>query len=70
MIRFTGAAAALSLLACAGSAQALDVAAVQPKIQAGIAAEYPHLDALYKDIHAHPELGFQETAPPPSWPRR
>jgi hippurate hydrolase len=23
--------------------------------------EYPHLDALYKDIHAHPELGFQET---------
>lgn len=61
MIRFTGAATALSLLACAGSAQALDVAAVQPKIQAGIAADYAHLDALYKDIHAHPELGFQET---------
>jgi amidohydrolase len=25
-----------------------------------IATEYPDLDALYKDIHQHPELGFQE----------
>jgi hippurate hydrolase len=24
-------------------------------------ASYPRLDALYKDIHAHPELGFAET---------
>jgi amidohydrolase len=25
-----------------------------------LTADYPHLDALYKDIHAHPELGFEE----------
>jgi metal-dependent amidase/aminoacylase/carboxypeptidase family protein len=23
-------------------------------------ARYPRIEALYKDIHAHPELGFQE----------
>jgi len=33
---------------------------VQPKLKAEIAADYPHLDALYKDIHQHPELGLQE----------
>ena len=27
-----------------------------------IAAEYPSLDALYKDLHAHPELSLMETA--------
>ncbi len=59
MIRLAGGAAALALFAA--PAQALDVAAVQPKIEAGVAADYPRLEALYKDIHAHPELGFQET---------
>jgi amidohydrolase len=59
MIRFFGAAAALALLAT--PVQALDVAGLKPKIEAGVAADYPHLDALYKDIHQHPELGLQET---------
>jgi amidohydrolase len=45
----------------AGRASALDVAAVKPGVEAEVAADYPHLLALYKDIHAHPELGFQET---------
>jgi hippurate hydrolase len=45
----------------AGPASALDVAAEQPGVEAEVAADYPHLLALYKDIHAHPELGFQET---------
>ena len=40
---------------------ALDVAVVKPGLVAEIDADYPHLEALYKDIHAHPELGFQET---------
>ena len=22
--------------------------------------EYPHLDVLYRDIHSHPEVAFQE----------
>ncbi len=42
-------------------AAALDVAAVKPGLETEVAADYPHLLALYKDIHAHPELGFQET---------
>jgi amidohydrolase len=45
----------------AGPATALDVAAVKPGLEAEIAADYPHLLVLYKDIHTHPELGFQET---------
>ena len=45
----------------AGPAAALDVAALKPGVEAEVAADYPHLLALYKDIHAHPELGFQET---------
>jgi amidohydrolase len=60
MIRFVTGAAALALSMLAAPVQALDVAAAKPRIEAGVAADYAHLDALYKDIHAHPELGFQE----------
>lgn len=38
-----------------------DVAAAKARIQASLDKQYPHLDALYKDLHQHPELGFQET---------
>lgn len=44
----------------AGPARALDVATVKPRIEADVAADYPHLLGLYQDIHAHPELSFQE----------
>jgi amidohydrolase len=44
----------------ATSAHAADVARQKAEIDAGLDKAYPHLDALYKDIHAHPELGFQE----------
>ena len=30
-------------------------------IDRGFDAQYPHIEALYKDIHSHPELAFQET---------
>jgi hippurate hydrolase len=30
------------------------------KVNAILDREYPDLEALYKDIHSHPELGFQE----------
>ena len=33
----------------------------QQRIDALVRGEYPQLEALYKDIHSHPELGFQET---------
>jgi amidohydrolase len=38
----------------------MDVARLKAAIEASIEADYPGLDALYKDIHAHPELAFQE----------
>src|SRR5450631_1712257 len=31
-----------------------------PEISAAVARMYPELDVIYKDIHAHPELGFEE----------
>ena len=49
-------------LALATAAQARDVAKDKAAIEASLNQNYGHLDALYKDIHAHPELGFQETA--------
>lgn len=39
----------------------LDAAATKAQVDQLLDKTYPHLDALYKDIHAHPELGFQET---------
>ncbi len=39
---------------------AFDVAAAKVRIAASLDKDYPSLDALYKDIHAHPEVGFQE----------
>jgi hippurate hydrolase len=39
---------------------ALDVSAAKARIDAQLDKNYPELDALYKDIHAHPEVGFQE----------
>jgi amidohydrolase len=50
---------ALTML-LAGPTAALDVATVNPALTAEIDADYPHLEALYKDIHTHPELAFQE----------
>jgi amidohydrolase len=38
----------------------LDVASLKKAIEASVQGDYPKLDALYKDIHAHPEIAFQE----------
>ena len=43
-------------------ALALDVPATKVQIEASLAPSYPELDALYKALHSHPELGFQEAA--------
>jgi hippurate hydrolase len=53
-------AAALLLAPAAHAAAKPDVAKQKAEIDAGLDKAYPHLDALYKDIHQHPELGFQE----------
>ena len=57
-ILFAGVAALIA--APAAHAAKLDVARAKAEIDAGLDKAYPHLDALYKDIHEHPELGFQE----------
>jgi amidohydrolase len=44
----------------APSAPGFDVAAAKARIAANLDKTYPALDALYKDIHSHPEVGFQE----------
>jgi hippurate hydrolase len=44
----------------ATAAQARDAAADKRAIDVGLDSGYAHLDALYKDIHQHPELGMQE----------
>lgn len=39
----------------------MDVAVQKAAVDRTLDADYPRLDALYRDIHAHPELGFHET---------
>ena len=41
-------------------AMAMDVAADKAAVDREFAADWPHLEALYKDIHSHPEIAFQE----------
>src|ERR1700761_2192596 len=38
----------------------LDVPALKSAIEASVESNYEHLEVLYKDIHAHPEVAFQE----------
>jgi amidohydrolase len=52
---------ALCAVVSASPARAeLDVNKLKASIEASVEADYPKLDALYKDIHAHPEVAFQE----------
>lgn len=39
----------------------LSTTAFAADLKGDIAADYPSLDALYKNLHAHPELSFHET---------
>jgi hippurate hydrolase len=52
---------ALAAPALPAAAAPLDAAAARGAIDAQLDRIYPALDALYKDIHQHPEVGFQET---------
>ncbi|MGY4622938.1 M20/M25/M40 family metallo-hydrolase [Bradyrhizobium sp. USDA 4486] len=38
----------------------LDVVGLKGAIARSLESEYPKLETLYKDIHAHPEIAFQE----------
>src|SRR6478735_1121180 len=63
MKRFVGSLVAFAALVAASLLPAhaeLDVVSLRKAIEASLASDYPKLDALYKEIHAHPELAFQE----------
>jgi hippurate hydrolase len=38
----------------------MDIARLKAAIEASFEADYPKLDSLYRDLHAHPELAFEE----------
>jgi amidohydrolase len=52
--------AGLCLAAISQANAELDVAKLKTSIETSLDADYPKLEALYKDIHAHPEVAFQE----------
>ena len=54
------ASVALSTAALVPAHAEIDVAKLKPAIEASVEADYPKLDALYKDIHAHPEIDFRK----------
>lgn len=41
-------------------AQAADAAPLKAQVAAHVAAMYPQLETVYRDLHAHPEIAFQE----------
>lgn len=51
-------ACTLSLMAT--SAQAESAIGLKPQVGSRIDAIYPWTEAIYKDLHAHPEIGFEE----------
>src|SRR3569833_79606 len=51
----------LTLFALATPACAFDAKAAAGRIDRQLQQDYPDLFRLYADIHAHPELSFQET---------
>lgn len=55
--------AVAALAVTLGSAQAAELAPqpLKPQLQQLIAQMYPQMRGIYEDLHANPELGFQET---------
>ena len=59
-VRSLAASAALFAASLLPAHAELDVISLKKAIETSIASDYPKLDALYKELHAHPELAFQE----------
>lgn len=51
---------ALVLACLAAATRVMAATPAQQAVAARVSAEYPSLDALYKDLHAHPELSLME----------
>jgi len=56
------AVAAIAVALASPAANALDVAGTKSAIDRKLDTDYPRLDALYKELHRHPEVAYQETA--------
>src|SRR6478609_5187586 len=54
------ASAALCAATLSPARAEIDVARLKAAIATSLESDYPKLDALYKEIHAHPEIAFQE----------
>jgi amidohydrolase len=52
--------AALSAASMVPAHAEIDVIKLKTAIETSVEADYPKLDALYKELHAHPEIAFQE----------
>ena len=52
--------AALCVGALSPAFAEMDIARLKAAIETSFEADYPKLDSLYKDLHAHPELAFEE----------
>jgi hippurate hydrolase len=55
-----GALAAALAAAGAADSAGMDAPTIKAAVDRQLDLDYPALDALYKDLHSHPELGFQE----------
>ncbi|MDB5556272.1 MAG: peptidase [Rhizobium sp.] len=52
--------AALCVAALLPAHAEMDVTGLKAAIEKSLETDYPKLDVLYKDLHAHPELAFEE----------
>ena len=50
----------LAVAAISSQVQAQGVDRLAPEVAGLVAGMYPHLETIYRDIHSHPELGFEE----------
>lgn len=60
LLTLTASLAAMPVLAQVPPATSFDAVAARAAITPVLDKAYPRIDTIYKDIHAHPELGFQE----------
>jgi hippurate hydrolase len=60
MMLLARSAPALAALLLAPTVQAQDGASYKADVAGQVNAMYPRLEALYRDLHAHPEIAFQE----------
>ena len=59
-IKLLLASVALGAASLSPARAGIDVARLKATIETSVEADYPKLDALYRELHTHPEIAFQE----------